>query len=174
MMNEFPRDFPRPWQEIADNFAGVAGCNGTEYLELLAAAGIKDEDLPACQPAHQHQIWQLVPPATATPDAVANAIELLKTSNDRFHLDGSSWTNHLSWVRGYDREIDEMYRLSGLFHQQFDPIVTADPTMTNRTNYRSALLYNLLLQTSCFRYWGQGVWTEYARELYRRGTSLLG
>jgi hypothetical protein len=30
-------------------------------------------------------------------------------------------------------------------------------------------LYNLLLQTSCFRYWGQGAWTDYARELYRRG-----
>jgi len=31
----------------------------------------------------------------------------------------------------------------------------------------------LLLQTSCFRYWGQGTWTEYAQELYRRGKTLL-
>jgi hypothetical protein len=58
----------------------------------------------------------------------------------------------------------------------------ADPGVTGRfsqgeaasTNYQEALLYNLLLQTSCFRYWGQGVWTEYAQELYRRGIVLGG
>ena len=31
------------------------------------------------------------------------------------------------------------------------------------------VLHLLLLETSCFRYWGQGVWTEYAREIHRRG-----
>jgi hypothetical protein len=36
------------------------------------------------------------------------------------------------------------------------------------------LLYLLLLETSCFRYWGQGTWTDYARELYRRGEASLG
>ena len=36
-----------------------------------------------------------------------------------------------------------------------------------------ALLYVMLVETSCFRYWGQGTWTEYARELYRRGEALV-
>jgi hypothetical protein len=31
----------------------------------------------------------------------------------------------------------------------------------------------LLLETSCFRYWGQGTWTDYARELHRRGVGAL-
>jgi len=30
----------------------------------------------------------------------------------------------------------------------------------------------LLVQTSCFRYWGQGTWTDYARTLYERGAAL--
>jgi hypothetical protein len=31
----------------------------------------------------------------------------------------------------------------------------------------------MLCQTSCFRYWGQGIWTDYARELCRRTESIL-
>ena len=26
-----------------------------------------------------------------------------------------------------------------------------------------------MAETSCFRYWGQGIWTEYGQELCRRG-----
>ena len=39
--------------------------------------------------------------------------------------------------------------------------------------YRKALFFNLVPQTSCYRYWGQGQWTNYARELCRRGTEIL-
>ena len=39
--------------------------------------------------------------------------------------------------------------------------------------WREALLHVLLLETSCFRYWGQGTWTDYAREIHRRGEELL-
>ena len=31
------------------------------------------------------------------------------------------------------------------------------------------ILYLLLSQTSCFRYWGHGYWTDVAREICRRG-----
>jgi hypothetical protein len=44
---------------------------------------------------------------------------------------------------------------------------------TQQPRYRQALLYNLLLQSSDFRYWGQGAWTEYAREIFRRGENIL-
>ncbi len=39
--------------------------------------------------------------------------------------------------------------------------------------YKKALLYLLLSQTSCFRYWGTGVWTDYAKEICRRGMEAL-
>lgn len=28
-------------------------------------------------------------------------------------------------------------------------------------------------QTSCYRYWGQGLWTEYGREIVRRAEQIL-
>lgn len=46
-------------------------------------------------------------------------------------------------------------------------------SLTKQYRYRQALLYNLLLQTSCFRYWGQGAWTDYANEIFRRGEAIL-
>jgi len=44
---------------------------------------------------------------------------------------------------------------------------------TGERRYRNALFYLLLTQTSCYRYWGQGIWTEYARELCRRASDIL-
>jgi hypothetical protein len=55
----------------------------------------------------------------------------------------------------------------------FDPQVAQDPSITQTPAYQEALLHLLLLETSCFRYWGQGTWTDYARELHRRGEAVL-
>jgi hypothetical protein len=173
MMNEFPRDFPRPWHEIKGQNQGVVGCNGTEYLELLASIGITEADYPVCQGVRQHQIWQLVDPTQTDTKSVENAIIALKATDPQFHMDGASWTDNLSWVQGYENVLEPMQQLSVRFHQKFDDLVAADPTVTTRSDYQAALLYNLLVQTSCFRYWGQGTWTEYARELYRRGVALM-
>jgi hypothetical protein len=172
MMNEFPRDFPRPWYEIRDQSHGVVGCNGTEYLELLDAAGVRAEDYPVCQGIQQHKIWTRVAPEQATTAAVADAIADLQSTDHQFSMDGASWTSNLSWVQGYDNVLEPMAQLSALFHQKFDRLVASDPQVTQRSDYQAALLYNLLVQTSCFRYWGQGTWTEYAQELYRRGLEL--
>ena len=35
------------------------------------------------------------------------------------------------------------------------------------------VLYLLLSQTSYFLYWGEGSWTEYAKEICRRGMEAL-
>jgi hypothetical protein len=173
MMNEFPRDFPRPWSEIKNSDHGVAGYNGTEYLELLAAAGIQETDYPVCQAVQQHKIWQRLEQDQLTTVAVEQVIEELKATDHQFHMDGASWTDNLSWVKGYENVLEPMYQLSAQFHQKFDALVQANPEVTNRADYREALLYNLLVQTSCFRYWGQGTWTDYARELHRRGMELV-
>jgi hypothetical protein len=169
MMNEFPRDFPRPWQEMRDGNQGIVGFNGTEYLELITAAGVKESDFPLCQGVQQHKIWGRLDLDHLNRSVVENTIAELTGTDGQFHVDGASWTNNLSWVRGYENVLAPMQQLSAMFHQKFDPLVAADPTVTQGEDYREALLYNLLVQTSCFRYWGQGTWTDYAQELYRRG-----
>lgn len=162
MMNEFPGAFMRAWDEMGDD---VVSATGTEYLELIESIGCTFDDFPTCQAVGQHYIWEKVEDGTA--DGVNRAIALLKQDNPNFHVDGASWTNNLSWVKGYENVLTPMNQLSALFHEQ------VDPSHTQHSCYRQALLYNLLLQTSCFRYWGQGVWTDYAREIYRRGEIIL-
>jgi len=177
MMNEFPGAFLRASHEIAQNNGGKSGIvamTGTEYLELIEAAGCNSDDYPTCQPIGQHQIWQRVTPENCSPDAVANAIKELKETNHNFHMDGASWTNHISWVKGYENVLSPMNQLSALFHEKVDPLLESEAeSLTTQSRYREALLHNFLLQTSCFRYWGQGVWTDYAREIYRRGEAIL-
>jgi hypothetical protein len=176
MMNEYPRDFFRVYHEIRDsgnNYSGIVALNGTEYLELIEAAGANPDEYPTCQAVQQHKIWQRVEPEKATPEAVEKAIVELKETDHQFHMDGASWTDNLSWVQGYENVLDPMKKLSALFHEKYDSLVQQDPSVTQSSDYQKALLYNLLLQTSCFRYWGQGTWTDYARELYRRGEALL-
>ncbi len=103
--------------------SGVVGLCGTEYLELLADAGCKPEDFPACQPVGQHDIWARVSPDNIQPESVENAIQELKQINPNFHLDGASWTNHISWVQGYENILSPMYQLSSLFHEKYDELL---------------------------------------------------
>jgi hypothetical protein len=171
MMNEYPRDLFRIYHEIRDaggNRSGTVAMNGTEYLELVAALGV--EDYPAIQAAQQHKIWQQLGSGAATVDA---AIAQLNSTDPHFHMDGASWTDNLSWVKGYENVLEPMTHLSALFHEKYDAIVEQDPKATQRSDYKTAMLYNLLLQTSCFRYWGQGTWTDYARTIYERGKAAL-
>jgi hypothetical protein len=76
-------------------------------------------------------------------------------------------------VEGYANVLEPMNQLSAAFHRRFDPLVAADPAVTRSRPYQEALLHLLLLETSCFRYWGQGTWTGYAREIHRRGEALI-
>jgi hypothetical protein len=62
-----------------------------------------------------------------------------------------------------------MEEASALFHEK----VLAAGVPPTESRYRRALFHLLLSQTSCFRYWGQGVWTDYGRELCRRATEIL-
>ncbi|MBD2597872.1 glycosyl hydrolase family 57 [Nostoc spongiaeforme FACHB-130] len=178
MMNEFPSAFKQAWWDMVNHGggkSGVVGVCGTEYLELITAAGCNPEDYPTCQPVGQHLIWQRVASDNYHPEAVENAIQELKQSNPHFHVDGASWTNHISWVKGYENVLSPMNKLSSLFHEKTDKFLVNDESgvITKQSQYRQALLYNLLLQTSCFRYWGQGAWTDYAKAIYQQGEALL-
>ncbi|SBO43279.1 glycosyl hydrolase family 57 [Cyanobium sp. NIES-981] len=185
MMNEFPPAFIQAHQRIAAEQGGTAGgaaagtvaINGTEYLELLEAAGLPSAAYPRIQAVGQQRLWQQLggpPTQGGTPAATTAAITALQASDPSFAMEGASWTNDLSWVEGYTNVLEPMNQLSARFHQVFDPLVAVDPATTATPAYQEALLHLLLLETSCFRYWGQGVWTDYAREIHRRGVAALG
>ena len=104
---------------------------------------------------------------------MAKAIDELQRDDPSFSMASASWTNNLSWVEGYADVLEPMQRLSARFHRVFDGRLARDAGVSQSRAYQEALLHLLLLQTSCFRYWGQGTWTDYARELHRRGEALL-
>jgi hypothetical protein len=174
MMNEFPPAFCQAHHRCAaaGPLAETVAMNGSEYLDLLAARGLRDEDYPRIQAVHQHRLWSMVGPSP-TRDSVAAAIARLGDSDPQLKMVGASWTNNLSWVEGYDNVLEPMQAFSARFHQRFDPLVERTPAVTRSRPYREALLVLLLLETSCFRYWGQGRWTDYAKEIHRRGMTAL-
>ena len=110
-------------------------------------------------------------------DVAADALRANDTLNvgefhgagDRFHVDGGSWTNSISWVRGYDALLGPMDRVSALFFEK----VLKPGVRSDEPRYRNALFHLLVSQTSCYRYWGQGIWVDYGREICRRLTDIL-
>lgn len=161
MMNEFPSKFLEVMRESSGT--AVAAVNGTEYLEALRRLGIGPDELPAIQPVHQHRVWQRLEPGRG-PERLAAVIDGLRAEDDRFHMEGGSWTGDISWVDGYDDVLVPMERASALFNSHM--LATDMPADDPR--YRSALFYLLAGETSCYRYWGQGEWTDYGAELARR------
>jgi hypothetical protein len=166
MMNEFPPKFMEVVHESSHSATPLM--NGSEYLEHLFAAGVREEDLPALQPIHQKAIWDRMQPG-AGPDALARAIEDAAKADHRFHMDGGSWTNDISWVKGYDNVLKPMEAASAAFYAK----VIAPKVPSSDHSYRNALFHLLSSQTSCYRYWGQGQWTDYGRELCRRVEAIV-
>jgi hypothetical protein len=166
MMNEFPPKY----LEV------VRGCSGsrtpimnvTEYLEQLFASGVQPGDLPAIQPLFQQRIWRQMAPGDG-PDRLAEVIDQLRHEDGRFHVEGGSWTSDLSWVRGYDQVLAPMEQASALFNER----VLGRGVPSDDPRYRNALFHLLAAETSCYRYWGEGVWTDYGAELARRVTGMV-
>jgi len=166
MMNEFPPKF----FEVVNAGSGTDAplVNVSEYLEYLAGLGITEADMPPLQPLFQKRIWERMKPGDG-PDKLATVLDELKKEDDRFHMEGGSWTNDLSWVRGYDNVLGPMEKVSSLFNEK----VLAKDAATDETRFRNALFHLLSSQTSCYRYWGQGQWTDYGREICRRAEAIL-
>jgi hypothetical protein len=166
MMNEFPPKY----QEVAaeSSWSETPAMNATEYLEHLNALGISENDFPVIQPLFQKRIWDLIQPGDG-PERLQQTIEKLSGEDHRFHMEGGSWTNNLSWVRGYEHVLKPMDEASAHF---FEKIVKPNiPSSDSR--YRNALFHLLASQTSCYRYWGEGQWTEYGKEICRRVDDIL-
>jgi hypothetical protein len=142
--------------------------NVSEYLEFLAGLGVTEDDFPPVRPVMQKRIWDKFPDP-AGPQALEKLIGQIQKEDSRFHMEGGSWTNNISWVRGYDHVLGPMEEASALFAQK----VLAKGVPTNDRRFRNALFHLLMTQTSCYRYWGKGLWTDYARELCRRTIDIL-
>ncbi len=165
MMNEFPPKYFEVMREASG--AETPPVNVTEYLEYLAAMGIRESAFPAIQPLHQKRIWERFQPGQGR-ERLERVINELRGQDHRFHMEGGSWTNNLSWVRGYENVLNPIQAVSVLFAER-----ALGKVSTKEHRYRNALFYLLLTQTSDYRYWGQGIWTEYARELCRRASEIL-
>jgi len=165
MMNEFPPAYIKTYNEIGQD--GVVAMNGSEYLEFLAGTGVNESDFIPVQPVAQHRIWEKI--GKFEFGAADRAIDEVRKSDSGFNLDRGSWTNDKNWVQGYEDVMDPINKLSVAFHQKVDnrKIDTASK------KYREALTYLLVSQTSCFRYWGSGQWTDYAKEICRRGLEAV-
>jgi len=166
MMNEFPPKYHEAVRESSGSTTPIM--NVTEYLEHLFASGIKESDLSVVQPIMQKRIWDRYVPGSGE-KKLAQVIEDLHKEDHRFHMEGGSWTNSISWVKGYENVLAPMEKVSSQFHEK----VLQANVSTNDHRYRNALFHLLCSQTSCYRYWGQGLWTDYGREICRRATDVI-
>lgn len=166
MMNEFPPKFMEAVHQSSGSNTPMM--NASEYLEHLFAKGIKKSDLPPVQPIHQKKLWDKMKPGDGS-DALDAAIKACKDEDHQFNMDGGSWTNDISWVKGYENVLGPMEKVSSLFNEK---VLKAGLPPSDR-RYRNALFHMLSSQTSCYRYWGQGIWTDYGQEICRRAESIL-
>ena len=166
MMNEFPHKYFEVVREAS--WSDTPLVNVTEYLEYLFASGLTEADFPVVQPIKQKQIWDNFKPGDG-PDKLEKVIEKLRKEDHQFHMEGGSWTNDISWVRGYENVLDPMQKVSAQFNEK---VLNADVS-TDDPRYRNALFHLMTSQTSCYRYWGQGIWTDYGREICRRVEDIL-
>ena len=167
MMNEFP---PKYMDAVSESSGSITPLmNVTEYLEHLFGFGVREENLPVLQPVFQKRIWDRFVPGEGR-DKLAWILDDLRNEDSRFHVEGGSWTNNnISWVRGFDALLGPMERVSSLFYEKVikPHVPSTDP------RYRKALFHLLISQTSCYRYWGQGIWVDYGLEICRRANEIF-
>ncbi len=166
MMNEFPAKYFEVIRECSGS--GTPIMNVTEYLERLQSVGVHENDLPVIQPLFQSRIWERMVPGDG-PDRLAEVIKQLRAENGRFHMEGGSWTSNISWIQGYDTVLVPMERASSLFHER----ILARGIRSDDPRYRNALFHLLTAETSCYRYWGKGIWSDYGIELARRVSDIV-
>jgi hypothetical protein len=166
MMNEFPPKFLEVMRECSGS--KTPAVNVSEYLEYLASIGLKETAFPILQPLYQKKIWDRFKPGESV-ERLNQVIEQLKKEDHRFHMEGGSWTSSISWVKGYESVIGPMERASSRFFEK----VLKPNVPTSDSRYRNALFHLLCSQTSCYRYWGEGIWTDYGKELCRRVEQIV-
>ncbi|HSI37075.1 MAG TPA: hypothetical protein VK986_26040 [Tepidisphaeraceae bacterium] len=162
MMNEFVPKFEQVMREAAGPGADVPPMTGSQYLAQVAATGATQADFPVLRPLFHKRIWERFD--GGDPAALETLLAGLRAADRSFHVEGGSWTNDRSWVAGYAGVLGPMGAASAAFADR----ITGRGVPESDSRYREALFYLLCAQTSCFRYWGEGTWADYGRELCRR------
>ena len=62
-----------------------------------------------------------------------------------------------------------MERASSLFQER----ILAKGVRSDDPRYRNTLFHLLTAETSCYRYWGAGIWTDRGTELSRRVSDIV-
>lgn len=166
MMTEFPLKYMEVVREAS--YSDTPMMNVAEYLERLFAMGITKENMPTAQPIRQHSIWKRFERG-AGPEKLTQVIEELKQEDGGFFMESGNWTNNSSWVESNKQLLDPIMQCSARFSEKVltPGIPSSDPT------YRKALFYLLITQTSCYHYWGQELWSDYAQALCHRATDCI-
>jgi len=136
--------------------------NVTEYLEHLDAAGVNAETSPDSTRLSKSGsgrgllIAGLNPYGRPSINCGARTVSFMSR--------GGVWTGDRSWVRGYENVLGP----NGSGERR-----AFSEAVSRGTMFRSALsqgvYYLLVSQTSCFRYWGEGIWPDYGRKLLPDG-----
>lgn len=71
--------------------------------------------------------------------------------------------------QGYGKLLNDMEQVSALFDEK----VTRQNITTSEARYQNALFHLMCSQISCFRYWGEGAWTDFGREIRPRTREIL-
>src|SRR5262249_11595657 len=132
MMNEVPPKFMQVVREASG--ADTPPMTVSEDLGHLFANGSEEDDPPGSQQTFQKRIWDRFKEG-AGPGEMARVIDELRREDPRFHVAGGSWTNNVSWIKGYDALLGPMERVSALF---FEKVLGPD-VPTHEYRYRNAL-----------------------------------
>ena len=84
----------------------------------------------AIQPIMQKRIWDRFKGSKGR-EALDELIEKLRKEDGRFHMEGGSWTNNLSWVRGYGNVLGPMEQASALFAEKTRGVDPSEPAGEN-------------------------------------------
>ncbi len=108
-----------------------------------------EEDFPAVQPIMQGRIWERFTDG-AGPQALGQLIEDLEKEDDRFGVEGGSWTNDRSWVQGYEHVLGPMQTASAMFAEK----VLDRNVSTSEKRYREALFHLMKVAPTELTYLG--------------------
>ena len=167
MMNEFPAKYLEVMRESSGTETPADECHripGASQCDRESARRIS----PRCSHFSKSGFGIVLQPAPE-PKSWRETIQQLKKEDNRFHMEGGSWTNNISWVHGYENLLGPMDKASSHFHEK----VLKPGVPTSEQRYRNALFHLLCSQSSDFRYWGSGIWTDYGREICRRLEVIL-
>ena len=112
MMNEFPSKYLDVMREASGS--DTPPVNVTEYLEYLDYVWASARRTSR-HPAHHAEAHLGPVPGDGGAGSPGEGHRGPAKEDSRFHMEGGSWTNNLSWVRGYGDVLGPMEQVSALF-----------------------------------------------------------